>query len=107
MEGKTVNVQLFDVLSPWSEVDPVPPRGISPRLQTLEGKKIGMFSDPKRAARPILDVVEQKLKEKFPTLKFTQYSSSYPASMEIETKNRDIFKEWVQTLDAFIGAVGD
>ena len=57
----------YEVLSPWAEIDPIPLRGISPRLIDLTGKKIGLFCNYKRAARPILTVVEQKLKEKFPT----------------------------------------
>ena len=33
----------YEVLSPWAEVDPIPLRGISPRIKTLAGKKIGLF----------------------------------------------------------------
>ena len=36
-----MNSSSFEVLSPWAEVDPVPLKGISPRLKSLEGKKIG------------------------------------------------------------------
>jgi len=38
----------FEVLSPWADVDPIPLRGISPRLSSLAGKKIGIFVNPKR-----------------------------------------------------------
>ena len=34
----------YEVLSPWADVDPIPVRGISPRLDSVEGKKIGLFS---------------------------------------------------------------
>jgi hypothetical protein len=34
----------YEALSPWAEVDPIPPRGISPRVDTLAGKKIGFMS---------------------------------------------------------------
>ncbi len=35
----------FVALSPWADVDPIPLRGISPRIQNLAGKKIGLFHD--------------------------------------------------------------
>ena len=34
----------YTVLSPWAEVDVSGVRGLCPRLDTLEGKTIGMFS---------------------------------------------------------------
>jgi hypothetical protein len=37
---KDVSEYQYDVLSPWAEVDPLPLRGISPRLDSLSGKKI-------------------------------------------------------------------
>jgi hypothetical protein len=41
----------LEVLSPWVEVDPIPLRGISPRIDNLAGKKIGLFVNYKRAAQ--------------------------------------------------------
>ena len=35
----------YEVLNPWAESDPVPMRGISPRLDTMEGKTIGLFQN--------------------------------------------------------------
>ena len=46
----------YEVLSPWAEADPIPFRGISPRLGTLEGKKIGLLANSKRAAAPTMQV---------------------------------------------------
>ncbi len=106
MEKKESTAQ-YEVLSPWAEIDPVQPRGIAPRLATFEGKKVGMFFNTKRAAKPILNLIERKLKERFPGLQFAYYPSTYPASAEIESQNREIFKQWVHGVDAFIAAVGD
>ena len=96
----------YGVLSPWAEVDPVPLRSISPRLPDLNGKTIGLFTNHKPAAIPILDKVEQKLKERFPTLKFVRIhrQSNLPI---IETKDREKFEEWLKGVDAVINAVGD
>ena len=35
----------YEVLSPWSEVDTSVLTGLTPRLDTLEGKTIGMYGD--------------------------------------------------------------
>ena len=56
----------LEVLSPWAEVDPIPLKGISPRIDNLAGKKIGLFVNYKRAARPIGLSLEKRLKSMYP-----------------------------------------
>jgi hypothetical protein len=96
----------YQVLSPWAEVDPLPLKGISPRLTDLNCKTIGLFTNHKPAASPILDKVEEKLKERYPTLKFSRIhrQSNLPI---VETKDREKFEEWLKGVDAVINAVGD
>jgi len=53
-------VTQFEVLSPWADVDPIPLRGISPRIDNLAGKKIGLFVNPKRAAMPIAQSIDRR-----------------------------------------------
>lgn len=58
----------YEVLSPWAEVDPIPLKGLkASRITDLEGKRIGIYCNVKRAALPMMTVVERKLKERFPT----------------------------------------
>lgn len=97
----------YEVLSPWADVDPTPLRGISPRLDSLDGKTIGLFCNWKAAARPILSVVERRLKEKFPGLKFSWYEETNQHDVEIETRDRARFEEWVKGIDAAVTAHGD
>jgi hypothetical protein len=98
----------FEVLSPWADVDPVPLKGIAPRLKALAGKKIGLFVLSKPAARPILTVLEAKLKQRYPTCETSWYGSNLPFTrMQIESENKARFEEWVSGVDAVIGAVGD
>ena len=52
------------VLNAWAEIDPIPLRGISPRVQSLAGKKIGVFANFKRAARPIALSIEKRLRRR-------------------------------------------
>jgi len=104
--AKEASEQL-EVLSPWAEVDPIPLRGISPRLDNLEGKKIGLFANFKRAAKPIADVIESKLKEKYPTIQTSLFHSTLPNVTETETVNKEKFIAWIKSVDAVVGAVGD
>jgi hypothetical protein len=97
----------FKVLNPWAEADPIPPRGISPRLSTLAGKKIGLFANFKRASRPVLASVEKRLKMMYPDIETILYDSRGANVVESETKNRDKFAGWMKGIDAAILAVGD
>jgi len=97
----------YEVLSPWAEVDPIPLRGISPRLDTLAGKKIGLFANFKRAAKPITDEVERKLKAKYPDIQTSLFDSTLPNVTETETVNKEKFTAWAKGVDAVVGAVGD
>jgi hypothetical protein len=99
--------RLYEVLSPWAEVDPKPLRGISPRLAGLEGKKIGLFANYKRAARPIVAEVEKRLKERFPGIQTSLYDSRGSNVLESETENKARFEAWAKEVDAVVAAVGD
>jgi hypothetical protein len=104
--AKASNVQ-FEVLSPWADVDPILLRGISPRISSLAGKKIGLFVNPKRAAMPIAQTIDRRLKSMYPDIQTTIYHSVGANVNEIETKNKETFTAWAKGLDAAIAVVGD
>jgi hypothetical protein len=97
----------YEVLSPWAEVDPIPLRGISPRVDTLEGKKIGLFANLKRAAVPIAREIEKRLKERFPDSGIDLYHSTAPNVDESVEKDAGKFEAWAKAKDAVIAVVGD
>jgi hypothetical protein len=105
-QAKAPGVQ-FEVLSPWADVDPIPLRGISPRLPSLAGKKIGLFVNPKRAAMPIAESIQRRLGVMYPDVQTIIYHSVGANVNEIETKNKDKFTAWAKGLDAAIAVVGD
>ena len=105
-EQKKQDIQ-FEVLSPWADADPIPFRGISPRLDSLAGKKIGLFVNSKRAAMPISNSVDKRLKEIYPDIQTIVFHSTEPNVNEIETKNKEKFTAWVKDVDAVIALVGD
>jgi hypothetical protein len=96
-----------EVLNPWAEVDPILLRGLSPRLEDLRGKTIGLFSaDYKVASTPTLAVIERKLEERFPSLRFSWFR--FPRQTEvIGTDHKGRFEEWVKQVDGAISGVGD
>jgi len=97
----------YEVLSPWAEVDAIPLRGLAPRLDKLAGKKIGLFANFKRAAKPITDEIERKLKAKYPDIQTSLFHSTLPNVTETETVNKEKFAAWAKGMDAVVGAVGD
>ena len=108
----------YEVMSPWSEVDAIPLKGLAPRVNELDGKKIGLFTMTyKKASTPILAMVEERLKERFPTSEFNWFedpSALVIADMERASDNfyisqemKDNFEDWVKEVDVVVGAVGD
>ena len=105
MTGKTNGG--YEVLSPWAEADPIPFKGISTRLETLEGKKIGLFRNSKRAALPVLNVVGRRLKEKFPKAELIEFANLRPNEVIIEQDAKGRFEDWLKRLDGVVAAFGD
>ncbi len=107
----------YEVLNPWAEVDPKPLTGLSPRLTDLTGKTVGLFALWKVAARPILTVVEEQLKERYPTLKTSwcfERKGREKKTIDYLTPDEDLqdpeyldFKDWAKGVDAVVGAIGD
>ncbi len=98
----------YEVLSPWAEVDPLPLKGITPRLTSLAGKKIGLFALSKQASRPIVLAVGEKLKAKYPGVETVLYDSYAPWTvMLVDTEEKGRFEEWLKGVDAVVAAVGD
>jgi hypothetical protein len=97
----------YEVLNPWAEADPVPLRGISPRLTELNGKTIGLFvANAKVASRPIITVVEQKLRERYPSLRFDWFLFDHNLDVS-ETGDKARFEAWAKGIDGAVVAVGD
>jgi len=97
----------YEALSPWGEADPKPLKGISPRLDSLSGKKIGLFANYKRAAIPIAISLKDRLESAYPESRVSIYHSDKWNVTEIETEKGETFKKWVEGNDAVILMVGD
>jgi hypothetical protein len=98
---------VYEVLSPWAEADPVPLRGIAPRPGTLEGRKIGLYSNRKRAAELTLKAVERELLERFPTAQTSWYECTTVNLPEALSEGKARFEAWVGSLDGVVLSVAD
>jgi hypothetical protein len=98
---------LFEVLSPWAEADPIAARGISPRLSDLAGKKIGLYRNDKRTALPMSEYIQAKLKEKYPTAEFSSFANLLPNQIITLTPHKKAFEDWLKGVDAVVAMVGD
>ena len=97
----------YEVMSPWAEADSIPLKGISPRLASIDWKKIGLFRNFKQAARPYADVMEAILKERYPNSKIIRYDSDGANVLETETENKARFEQWAKNVDAGIFLFGN
>jgi hypothetical protein len=97
----------YEVLSPWAEADAVPWKGINPRLKDLDGKKIGLLRNSKRAAEPSLKILADRLKKRYPAIQFSWFSNLKPNEMSIAQDIKDDFEAWIKGMDAVVASYGD
>jgi hypothetical protein len=98
----------YETLSPWAEVDPVSPRGLTAeRPADLAGKTIGLYHIWKRASRPLLEVLERELARRYPSATFKWYQETQMNTPEAESVNKGPFEDWLKELDTVIFAYGD
>ena len=97
----------YEVLSPWAGADPIPLKGIAPRVTDLSGRKIGLLCNNKRAAPLILNAAERILKERFPTSETSWFRARSFSVSSLEPDNVAKFEDWINGVDAVVAAVGD
>src|SRR3972149_5122269 len=98
---------VYEVLSPWAEADPIPLKGISPRIADLAGKKIGLLCNNKRAAPLILTAAEKIIKERYPTSQISWFRARSFSVSSLEPDRKKEFDDWLKGVDAVVAAVGD
>ncbi len=99
---------ILKALSPWAEPEESGMNGLSPRLDTLEGKRIGMFATFKAVSVSILDELSKALKAQYPSAEFVYLQSIYE-TCEIRNKPEllEEVERWLAGVDAVVTAYGD
>jgi hypothetical protein len=77
---------MLEVLNPRGEVDPPKTLGISPRVTTLEGKRIGLYDNGKEGFADFLNVIEKLLKEKYPTATIVRFNGAFDCGDALAAK---------------------
>jgi hypothetical protein len=108
IEGKENFAVKYTVRSPWGEVDSSGRKGLSPRVDTLDGKTVGLFAHFKEHAPLMLAEIGRMLKREFPGAEFLpiQYTAD-TKEIKNDPEFRPFFLEWLDRVDAVIGAYGD
>lgn len=107
MSDTTQRAADYEVLSPWPQAEQVALRGISPRLDQLDGKNIGLFANGKRAGPTTLQAVERELKSRYPNVKTHWYHCSVFNTPEATTHGKEKFEAWIKGMDGVVLSVGD
>lgn len=92
----------LELLNPKGVIDPPPMLGISPRVATLDGKKIAMIHNNKPGAKTFLDALEELLKAKYPSATFTHFDTNINLADKPEK-----YAAMANSCDAFILGSGD
>jgi hypothetical protein len=102
MHGQTKEAT-WSVLNPIGERESAPQYlGINPRLDTLDGKTIGLFDSAKRSCPYVLGTVEKLLHERFPAIQIRWFRKQTYKDVVWDEE-----REWARRVDGVIGMFGD
>jgi hypothetical protein len=90
----------LELMNPRGKIEVTPATSPSPRLDSLDGKTIGLYSNSKPGMDNFYTVLEEMLKEKYPSVKTVTFSGAFL----IRDEDAEAFAKQV---DAFIYGVGD
>lgn len=96
------------MLNPVSDATESERKALAPRVDTLEGKRIGLLDNGKPAAEPILQVVEERLEERHPSSEFEHHAIP-EFNMLKDEETLEGIRSWAaaEDLDVVISAMGD
>jgi hypothetical protein len=76
--------------------------GISPRLEDLAGKTIGLVDNTKTGTIYFFDSLEEELKGRYPTASILRFRKKGYVDVQPE-----LYKEVAEMCDAFVFGIGD
>lgn len=98
----------YTVLSPWARSEHLTKRPINPRLDTLEGKTIGLYASFKEYHPFFMQEVERQLAARFPTAAFSHYTYIVDTQeIDQDPEHFPEFQAWLSGVDCVIGVGAD
>jgi len=94
------------LVTPSSADDDIERKPLNERVESLEGKRIGLYDNGKPAAEPLLTAVEEKLAARYPDATFEWYHVPFLNDIKDAEVQEDV-TEWAGNVDVGIGAIGD
>jgi len=99
-------VSAVSLVTPGSEEEETEKEPLRERVDDLDGKTIGLYDNGKPAAEPLLTAVQEKLSERYPNATFDWFHVEHLNQIKNDDKQEEV-KEWAQTVDTALGAIGD
>ena len=98
----------YTVLSPWASSSCARPKGLSPRLDTLEGKTLGLYAHFKDLTPRIMRALGDVIAQRYPgtKLKYIQYTKD-ATELQNDPEGDAMIKDWLSDVDGVIAGLGD
>jgi len=90
----------LELMNPRGKVEITPATSPSPRLENLDGKTIGLYSNGKPGMDNFYTAFEEKLKDKYPSVKTITFTGAFL----IRDEDAEAL---AKQADAFVYGVGD
>lgn len=94
------------LITPGADTEDTEQEPLVERVDSLEGKRIGLYDNGKPAAEPLLTAVQEKLAERYPDATFDWYHVDHLNQIKNDDEQEAV-REWAGTVDTAIGAIGD
>lgn len=98
----------YTVLSPWAKSDYLEKLPLSDRLDSMEGKTIGLYASFKEYHPFFMQEVERQLAQQYPDTHFSHYTYVVDTQeIDQDPDNYPAFRAWLDGVDAVIGVGAD
>ncbi len=95
------------ILDPTASAEETEQAPLAPRIDSLEGKTVGLVGNGKQAAEPVLNVVEELLTERYDDIDIEYYLLDELNQLKDDAVQADITTWADETVDLAITAIGD
>lgn len=101
-------MKTYTVLSPWAKSDYAEKKALSPRLDKLRNKTIGLYASFKEYHPFFMHEVERQLSASYPDTKFSHYTYIVDTQeIDKDPLHYPAFRKWLDGVDAVIGVGAD